>query len=243
MTDGSVTVLADRNEPMRVRMLSLNHPDVTDWGEAFLDAADLVVNGVGFERKTPSDFAASMTEDRLDEQVEKLGEAYDHAYILLEGCFGDFDRLGHSSLNPQSARGKAASITARNGIPVIPTADVADASEERDQRVLVDMAVRLGRKHTEEPSSNYLASSAVGSDEPAGKRMWGCLDGIGPSLAEKLWERFGSPAWVWYDHKADESAYERLQEVSGIGERRASSILEELGERPEGAVTLPGADP
>jgi ERCC4-type nuclease len=198
-------------------MMSLDHPDVDEWTEHRLAAADIVVNGVGFERKTPSDFASSITEGRMIEQAEKLADAYEHAYVLLDGEFAEFEALSHSRLNPQSMRGMAASLTARHGIPVIPCGTTGD---------LVDHAVRIGRKHTEEPVSDHLPTGPVGSDEPAGKRMWGCLPNVGPALADRLWDEFGAPAVFFRNYEGEWVRW--LTNVDGIGESTAVDIVEAM---------------
>ena len=224
MSEGSeTTVVVDINEPEDIRMLSLAHPDTDNWMEHGLDAADLVVNGVGLERKTPSDFASSMLEDRLDEQVRKLADGYDNAAILIEGGFDHFSSLEHTNLKPQSLRGKAASIHMRHGVPVVPTGGTPGT--ETAKRLLVDYAVRLGRKATEEPSSDYLRGSVVGSDEPLGKRLWGCFDGIGPELAGRLYDEYGSPVdWVMYEGPGEPD----LTLVDGIGPERAESLVRQI---------------
>jgi len=61
----------------------------------------------------------------------------------------------------------------------------------------------------------------------------GLVDGIGPAIAERLVARFGART---LDVIANESA--RLREVSGIGERRASSIAEALRARRAEAESL-----
>lgn len=222
MAEGEeTTVVVDLNEPESIRMLALAHPDTDNWNEVVLDAADVVVNGVGIERKRPGDFAASMLEDRLDEQVRKLKDAYDESAILIEGNgFADFNSLDHTRLKPQSARGKAASIHMRDGIPVVPTGGTPGT--ETAQRLLVDYAIRLGRKATEEPTSDYLRSSVVGSDEPLGKRVWGCFDGVGPTRADALYERVGSPVGVLPPN------LDELRAVDGIGEKTAESLREQF---------------
>lgn len=224
MSEGTATVVVDVHEPMDIKMLLLNHDDVGDWLEESLDAADIIVNGVGFERKTPSDFESSMTghQDRLDEQVEKLGEAFDHAYILLEGSFADFEDT-HSDMNPQSARGKAASVTARHGIPVIPTG--GEPSSMAAQRLLTDYAVRLGRKHTEDPTSVSLPT-ATGSDVPTGVRMWAVIPGVGPTRAEALNDTLGSP--TAFVRESSGTLIPSLETVDGIGSKTARRIVEEL---------------
>ena len=221
-----VVAAVDVHEPDHVWPLLLDHPDVDKWKEVALASADLVINGVGFERKTPEDFASSLTEGRLKEQVLKMGDAFDHAYILIEGEFTDFGDLGHSRLNPQSARGAAASITARYGVPVIPCST---------PEVLVDHAVRLARKHNEEPVSGHLPTGPVGSDEPAGKRMWGCLPNVGETMAERLYEEFGGPAEFMADEVRGSGDHRHLlQSVDGIGEKTAERLVTALrGEADE----------
>lgn len=233
-----VTIVVDVHEPDAIKRLTVGHPDVDKWREDPLDAADIVVNGVGFERKTPSDFASSMLEDRLDEQVRKLDETYEHSVILLESSgFGEFSSLSHTNLKPESMRGKAASIHMRWGIPVIPTGGTAGTETAR--RLLVDYATRLGRKATEEPSSSYLKSSSVGSDEPVGTRLWACFDGVGPTRARALYgnEDVGSPLGIaltaetvseMQDVTPREYMMSKLLDVDDIGEKTAERLVEQL---------------
>lgn len=213
------TVVVDVHEPDKIRMLLLSHPDVDNWLEESLDAADIVVNGVGFERKTPSDFAQSILDNRIDEQIRKLTEAYEHSVILIEGGFDGFSSLDHTSLTPQSARGKAASIHMRWGIPVVPTGGTAGT--ETAKRLLVDYATRLGRKSTEEPSSAYLEGSVVGQDEPLGKRLWGCFEGVGATRADDLWMAVGSPV-------QGPLSPNELEAIDGIGAKTAESLVNQM---------------
>lgn len=219
------TVVVDDREPTEVKILALDHPHVDDYLEERIEAADIVVNGIAIERKTPSDFASSITEDRLEDQVDKLADAYDHAYLLLEGGFERFERLGHSDIKPESLRGRAASLTARSGIPVVPTGWDKDRTQRRAR--LVDYAMRLGQKHTTEPVSSHLPTGPVGSSEPSAKRMWGCVDRIGPELAERLYEQIGTPLDLTEGMDLSE-ALTRLEGIDGIGEATAQTVVEDL---------------
>lgn len=213
MSDPQVNVVIDSREPDMVGVLVDGHEMVEDSMTTELAAADLSVSGVGIERKTPSDWMSSMTEDRLPEQVRKLDDAYDRARILIEGSFADFE----SARGPdaKSARGMAASVTERWGIPVIPVG----GEPGRDAMLnLVDYAVRLGAKATTEPSSDYLPSSDVGQDYPLGARLWGCLDGIGATRAKSLHDSLGSPL----THSPD---VDELTDVEGIGTKTAESVV------------------
>ena len=228
----TIKLVVDTREPDEIKMLTLGHPDVDEWLEEELSAADIVVNGVGFERKTPSDFASSLIGGRLDEQAEKLRDVYDQRKILIEGGFDHFSSLPHTSINAQSLRGKAASLDMRYDVPVVPTGGSPDTETAR--RLLVDMAVRYGRKGTTEPSSDFLSVGAVGTDEPLGVRMWGCFDGIGPQRAQDLYEAVGSPtefATMSFDFQAGhlhETAPDSLMDVDGIGEKTAVSLVEQV---------------
>ncbi|MFC7196504.1 helix-hairpin-helix domain-containing protein [Halosimplex aquaticum] len=81
------------------------------------------------------------------------------------------------------------------------------------------MAVRLARKHAEAPSTRPLPTSAVPSrSEPVAKRMYGCIDGVGPTTAAALYEAFPTVESLL---AADES---ELLAVEGVGATRAAAI-------------------
>lgn len=220
MTD-EVKAVVDVHEPDEIGNALLFHDDVD--GVAIdqpLETADIIVNGIGFERKTPSDYASSLVSSRLKGQVNAMAETFDAAYILLEGDIGDFETLTHSQIPSQSLRGSVASFAAREGVPTVFCGDLD---------TLVDMAVRIGRKHSEAPSQIVLPSPDV-DDAPVGVRMWATLPHVGPELAQRLYSRFGAPTCLvgsWTKNK------EKLQEVEGIGEKTASDIANAMVDQPD----------
>jgi len=177
-----------------------------------LPAADLAVGDVGFERKTLADYVNSVVGPSgtdLYDQVAKMSEAYAHAYVLLEGDLADAEAV-RPGVAPESVRGSMASITVRHATPVIPCSD-----RER----LVDVAVRLARKHGSDPGARRLPSSAVaGRTEPIAKRMYGCTEGVGPTTADALYEAFPTV------ESAVAATREQLLAVDGVGEKRADAI-------------------
>ncbi|WP_049921502.1 ERCC4 domain-containing protein [Halopiger djelfimassiliensis] len=207
-----VAVTVDDREPAGLVAAVRNHPDVTDTGVERLSAGDLAIGSVGVERKTPRDYVTSAmgrSGSDLTTQVERLAAVYDHSYVLLEGGFDDFDSL-RTGVSPASIRGSIASITARQAVPVIPCTD---------RRTLVDFAVRLGRKHVESPSSRQLPAGSVASQrEPTTKRMYGCIEGIGPELATALYERYPTVEELLGANR------EELTLIDGIGEGRANAV-------------------
>ena len=86
-----------------------------------LEKGDYIVSDVCvLERKTVSDFVQTLTQGRLFEQLTALKEAYEHPLLVLEGELQSiFEFRG---VRPRAIWG-ALFFLARNGIPIVPTAD------------------------------------------------------------------------------------------------------------------------
>lgn len=188
-----------------------------------LPAGDIGIGPVGFERKTMSDFASSMLENRLISQAHKMEQHYEHPYWLIEGSMVETENpldAVTSNISPAALRGAMASLMARRGQPVILCSN---------RSLLADMAVRVARKHFEDGTDQYLPRGSVTKrDAPAGKKMWACLGGVGPELAERLYNEHGSPMRM--ADAALQVQIERLEQVEGIGETMAKQIAEELNQ-------------
>lgn len=222
-----VKVVVDVHEPDDLLANVLLHEDVEDVhvAEGGLPSADLVVGGVGFERKTPSDFASSITDDdrNIYDQVQRMTEQYDHSYVLIEGAVADFETLEHSEIPAKSLRGAMASITARY-CPVIPTGGKGGVG---DMELLVDMAIRIGRKHNEDSGHHYMQTTSAGDDAPFIRRMFACMDGVGPQVSRDLAEAFPTV------EQAMQASVEDFRSVEGIGDKRAQNVYETLHEQEE----------
>lgn len=205
-----MNVIVDDREPNAVVRTLRDHPDVTSLEIDRLHAGDIVIGEAAFERKTLSDFVRSVvgeTGTDLRDQATKMREGYRHAYVLLEGELSQVPELG---VRPAVFHGCMASITARLDTPVIPC-----SSRER----LVDVAIRLGEKHSNDPTARPVpAGSVTGRTAPTVKRMYGCIDGVGPETADALYESFPTMAALVAASNDD------LRSVSGIGEKRANAI-------------------
>lgn len=213
----SVHAIIDVHEPPEITGEIDGHPDVESYEIQELPAADIEIEGIGFERKTPSDFASSLTEGRLDEQTQKLNQRYDIAYVLIEGSMAETENIFKSAISGESLRGAEASLTAREDSGVQAALHCSNSS------LLVDMAVRLARKHIEDSDSEYIPTPDIGIDEPTGKMMYACIPGIGPSTASTLYEEY--PSITDFVENAD---YDSLQELEGIGDQTALDILEAI---------------
>lgn len=206
----SVVVAVDDREPASVVTALREHGDVDAVEVHRLVAGDLVVGDVGVERKTLGDYVNALVgraAPDLYDQVRRLTEAYTHSYVLLES---EFPADGDERVPAAAVRGSAASITTRFETPVIPCSDL-----ER----LVDVAVRLGRKHVDLPSTPALPRGSVTAlDAPTPKRMYGCIDGIGPDTADSLYENYPTVSDVLA------ASPEELMAIDGIGPNRADAI-------------------
>lgn len=215
-----VAVTVDDREPPGVVEAVRTHPDVDDLLVERLSAGDIVIGSVGIERKTLRDYVSGVmgrSGTDLRDQAERMAATYEHAYVLLEADLGSVDSL-RTAIPPEAIYGSMASITARQGTPVIPCTDRAR---------LVDFAIRLGRKHVEDPSRRRLPVGAVPSRrEPTAKRMYACIDGVGPELAAALYEAFPTVA------ELVAASRDELTAVEGIGEKRARAIRSALSDRP-----------
>ncbi|WP_323191328.1 helix-hairpin-helix domain-containing protein [Halostella sp. PRR32] len=210
----AVSALVDDREPPAVAAALRSHADVDAVEVRRLAAGDIVIRNVGFERKTSDDYLQSTigrVGSDLEAQVRQMNETYDHAYVLIEGDLREVESR-RPGVPDASVRGTVASITARLGTPVIPCGD---------GKRLADVAVRLARKHTEEPSARALSTGAVTSrTEPVAKRMYGCIDGVGPGTADALYETFPSV------ESLVAATEEELLAVEGVGPKRAAAIYE-----------------
>ncbi|MFC6903852.1 helix-hairpin-helix domain-containing protein [Halalkalicoccus tibetensis] len=80
-----------------------------------------------------------------------------------------------------------------------------------------------GRHHRATSSTGterkgYPVERPYARNEPTAKRMYGCIEGIGPELAERLYEAHPSVAAL------SGASIEELCALEGIGEARARRI-------------------
>lgn len=218
MSKQEVEVVIDVHEPPEITEAVVAHDEVSGYKIESLPAADLEVSGVGFERKDNSDYAKSLKDGRLEDQTRKLGERYEHAYVLFDGSLVETKNIFKSGMNGASLRGSMASLTAREDSGVQAVIPVSNPS------LLVDMAVRLARKHVEDNDGVEFIPQPV--DDPDINRtiqMYCCIDGVGPKTAKAIYEEF--PSMKDFIHNVD---YDSLRRIDGIGEKTALRIIEQV---------------
>lgn len=224
MSKKQVNVEVDWREDTRVTEVVGEHDEVADYSLTELDIGDIHIREsededspvIVFERKSISDYAGSMTDrdDHLKDQVERLSDATDApARVLIEGNMDDFDNLEHTQVSSKSLRGFTASLEERYGAKIKFCSNMGN---------LVDYAIRTARKNFEESSSSLRVQSAVKKSEPFEKRVYGCVQGVGPTMAEKLYDTFPNLPGAL---EADTATF---MDIDGVGEKTAMRIQEEL---------------
>jgi len=185
MSKENVDVTVDKNEaaqnPELTEILAL-HQEVNNYREESLPEGDIKIQNCLFERKTPSDFASSLQEGRLREQVERMGGRDMQSFLLIEGDMNDFDGL-YSNMSSKSLRGMVSSIAARNRIQVIFCSNA---------KLLADTAVRIARKVTEEPTSIQTKTADNVKDPTFIENMLMGVEGVGYKTAQKIAEDFST---------------------------------------------------
>lgn len=191
--------------------------EITDVEIRELPCADIVIGGVAFERKRWPDFVGSMTEKRLSEQVDKMADAYEHRFVLIDeskpgrrdGNLIGVNSFRFSDIGANSVMGYIGRLTA-DGTPVIPCTDT---------RHLVWLAVKIAAKVNSPSESAFVPTGDVGTSVPVTVRMLASINGIGPKTAEAVYERFGTI------ERVGSASVHELTEVEGVGESTAKLII------------------
>ena len=172
-----------------------------------LDVGDYVLaNRIVCERKTIPDFAVSIIDGRLFRQAVKLGSCRLQRVMIIEGK-RSADRR---HVSREAMQGALVSITLVYGIPVLRAADAAETMKlfqiiAGQTRIRQTRRVkRYGYKpRTLRRQRLYMLQG---------------LPGVGPEIAERLLNCFGSIQGVCT------ASAEELHEVNGIGKRKAEKI-------------------
>ncbi len=176
-----------------------------------LDPCDYIVNGViCIERKTLKDFLKSVYDGRLFDQIRRMVEARGGGLVMVEVP------LPSLSERERKVVVGAAAKSIVSGVPIV------CIPEGTGPRFLEALA-RL------EPVGSLLPAARIRRRVNPKERRVAVLEafpGIGPRLAERLLERFGSLERVFA------AGIPELREV--IGDKRArefKALLREVGEK------------
>jgi len=213
-TRKSISIIADdreRNSAVTKTLLALDH---VAFGVERLAVGDyLADNRLAFERKTLKDFAASIIDGRLFDQMIRLASCPYTGILILEGTGRD---LAASGMRREAIQGALITVTLILGIPLLRS----QAPEE---------TARLMVYATRQMQSFARGGLQRHGFRPRSKRkrqlfILQGLPGIGREKAARLLDKFGSVAAVVTAQKHE------LLAVEGIGENIADGIKSVVSE-------------
>jgi len=179
-----------------------------------LDVGDYIVSSrIGIERKTAEDYIKSLIDGRLFDQARRLAEAFEKPIIIIEGSLSSATKI--SNVKRSSVLGSMLSLGVDYGIFVVMSRNVDETAE---------IVKRLALK--EQPGGRFVPVR-VKKPKLESVRDWQlfvvqCLPHVGPKIAERLLEVFGSVQRI-----CNASASE-LSRIEGLGEKRAAEIVRVL---------------
>ncbi|MHA1967427.1 MAG: ERCC4 domain-containing protein, partial [Candidatus Hodarchaeales archaeon] len=119
-------IIVDHREPQKVkkRLIKLG----MEIKEQQLEIADYILsNQVACERKTGVDLIASITDNRLFEQVDSLIETYEQPILILEDLESAFERTEWKK-RKKHVFGALTYIFLRRQVPIVPTSSTAETA-------------------------------------------------------------------------------------------------------------------
>ena len=178
-----------------------------------LDVGDYVVSDrVAIERKTASDFVASIIdpERNLFRQIGDLSRSYDRPVLILEGR-----DLYTRQVNPSSIRGALAAVAVDYGVPIIPTED-----QDETASVIALLAIREQKEGHEPKLHGHKTARTLKEQQ---EYLISAIPSVGPRVARNLLRHFGSIERIMTARQ------EELQEVEMVGPKIAERIRELVG--------------
>jgi len=179
-----------------------------------LDVADYVIGDRAVERKTTGDFISSLFSGRLFDQAKRLSESYRMPFMVVEG---DLQASLQRISRPKVFWGSMLSLVLQYDIRPFFTSDALQTAE-----LIFTYALHLSYKRRRAPPV-IIKKPRISTDTQAQLLVVESLPTIGPKLAGRLLERFGTVRRIF------EASRSELAVRGGLGRSRAqkvSSILD-----------------
>ncbi len=181
--------------------------------ERVLAPADYVVaEDCAVERKEMHDFFRSIFDGRLFEQVERLAEAYENPFLLVEG---DVITAVKAICNPKAFWSALAKVIAEHNVSTVFTPDEWNTAmflHSLARKLQSEEKRKVAVKH--KPKTYTLRQRQLLAVQSLPK--------IGPERTEMLLRRFGSVRRVFQASKRE------LLSVKGLGEKTVQGMSELL---------------
>ena len=167
----------------------------------------LLSKRVCVEYKTSEDFVNSIIDGRLLGQLKELTQ-YQRPLLIIQGS----NWYEQRNIHPNAIRGMFSAIGVSYGIPVLVT------QNDKDTATLLYTIAR--REKEGGIGSAEFKKASVADEQEVLINVVAMLPGVGPILAPKLLERFGSLK------RLTSATIDELQQVEGVGRRKAEELFE-----------------
>ncbi|MBV8100766.1 MAG: nuclease [Verrucomicrobia bacterium] len=203
-----IEIIADHRENQSSVWESLSaFPDVQlRWKD--LQTGDYIVEqGAIFERKTASDFAASLIDQRLFSQAKRLAEQPMRAGIIIEGGPDDWNKLG---IRREALQGTLITLTLVFHLSVFRSRDTKETAQ-----LLVYTGRQFARLKEDAPRYRIYKAKRKRTQQ---LRLLATLPAVGSDRAYRLLDYFGSV------QACITATASELEKVPGIGPKTAAAI-------------------
>ena len=173
-----------------------------------LDMADYILSSrCGVEYKTIDDFAQSVIDGRLLDQIKNLKHNFDKPLLIVEGTA---DLFSARNIHPNATRGMLATVAVSFGVPILFTRDNQDTAE---------LLVAIAKREQDESGSSFsLHSKKPLSFNQQQEYVVSSIPNVGPALAKDLLKHFKTIKQIVNSEESD------LQKVPKLGPKKAKDI-------------------
>ncbi|MBW2965498.1 DEAD/DEAH box helicase [Candidatus Woesearchaeota archaeon] len=178
-----------------------------------LDTADYVLSSrCGIEFKTVEDFATSIIDGRLLDQIKQIKNNFERPLVLIEG---EQDLFSVRNIHPNAIRGMLATIAVSYGIPLLFTKNSKESAA---------LLLAIAKREQDETGKDFLmhADKKPLTLKEQQEYIVSALPNVGGTLAKELLKRFKTVK------KIVNAKEERLKKVGKIGEIKAKKIRDVL---------------
>jgi DNA excision repair protein ERCC-4 len=204
----SIEVIADHRENQsRVWEYLAAMPNIRLRWENLTTGDYIVEQAAIFERKTASDFAASLIDQRLFSQTKRLAEQSLRAAFIIEGGPDAWNKL---AVRREALQGALVTLTLIFDLTVFRSQDPKETAQ-----LLAYTGLQFARLRDDMPRYRIYKAKRKRTQQ---LRLLATLPAVGPDRAYRLLDYFGSVEACITASRSE------LEKVSGIGPKTAAAI-------------------
>lgn len=176
-----------------------------------LEVGDYIINNViGIERKTANDYINSLIDGRLFEQLSKLRERYEKAVVIVEGDV--HKAIRGRNIHRNAILGSYISLIFDLDAHILYTKNEEETAEVIKRISLHKVSSILTMTVRHKPKSSDISQWQI--------FILQCFPHIGPKIAQRILERFGSI------NAFCNANVQELSLIEGLSEKKAGEIYQ-----------------